>query len=234
MQLLLRKEDAEWLNSPAPADPQCSETVPLLPATLLNAGETSLATNDEAASEASSESDDNIFSDVSTESNASESCASDCCCEAPTPKQPRVRTKRERLLAYLDYGAAFEKADESTFARNVIDNIFRYTISRVPRLLVRARTSGCTSVNTFVASESLNEEECERLWRALKYNNAQQEGKITVDVIRNAICDAENEQEDRTGAFIDLLGGKVYKSPLDKELSDVGWNHFYCFVSSHV
>ena len=188
---------------------------------------------DETASfsEASSDTEENVFSDASTETASSVSCTSECC-QTPPPEVSKAPSHRQKVLAYLGYATCFpEDSRDRELASKIIDNIFRYIISRIPRLLVRARQAGCTTVECFLTSAELEDEDYARLWRALKYSNLYQEGKITVEVIRSAICNAENSITERKGPFIELLGGKVWKASLDVELSTEGYDHFYRFVS---
>ena len=243
MQLLLSKEKAEWLEVPAPMGPDCNDGSAISLNVELPGGPPSPFSDEDTLSTATSDQDEErIFSDVSTEAetDSSASCTSDCC--QPSEKlSTRVSliqrpTYRDQVLAYLGYASYFCDCDaDFHVASRTMDNIFRYVISRIPRLLVRARAAGCMTVQCFLASDALSEEEHARLWRALKYNNVNQEGKITVDVIRNAICDAENDNDldhgGREGEHIELLGGKVWKTPLETEVTLRGWNHFYRFVS---
>lgn len=113
-----------------------------------------------------------------------------------------------------------------------MDRVFRYTISRIPSLLVRAKSANCPSVMCFLESKNLQENEYARLWRGLKYNNVHAEGKLSVNAIRNAMYDAENEDREHTGPGLDLLGGKVWKEPVLGDLSRRAWDHFYRFVSA--
>ena len=112
----------------------------------------------------------------------------------------------------------------------MLDNLFRFVISRIPRVLLRARHAQCDSVRAFIESDALEEEEYARLWRALKYTNINQEGKITVEIIRNAICDSEIEGIQRQGAYVEILGDRVWKAPLASEMSVDGWDSLYRFV----
>ena len=242
-QLLLSREKAEWLEVPLPMGPDCNDGPAISPHLELPGGPTSPFSDEDTLSTATSDPDEErIFSDVSTEAetDSAASCTSDCCqpSEKPSTRVALIQrpTYRDQVLAYLSYSTYFCDCDaEFRVASQTMDNIFRYVISRIPRLLVRARAAGCTTVQCFLASDALSEEEHARLWRAFKYNNVNQEGKITVDVIRNAICDAENEDDldycGREGERIELLGGKVWKTPLETELTLRGWNHFYRFVS---
>lgn len=237
LQLLVKKEQADWLDIPSTPGPLCQDE----PA-ILSGFQPALDVEPVASSEDSSDigsigddGQDTVFSDVSS-SSSSVSCTSECCAP-PSPaagKLIKIPTHREKVLAYLGYATYFANAEEGTdysLASKTMDSIFRFVISRIPRLLVRARAAGCASVQCFLASDELAEEDFARLWRALKYNNVHQEGKLTVQTVRNAISDAENEdKQGRKGPHIELLGGKVWKVPLDTELSAAGYDHFYRFV----
>lgn len=70
--------------------------------------------------------------------------------------------------------------------------------------------SGGSQTQSFLASGQLEEDDYARMWRALKYTNLNQEGKANSQVVRNPICDAENQDfDERKGQFIELLGGKL-------------------------
>jgi len=228
-QLLLTAEKAEWLQAPAAPAPTCDEDfafVPAIPSPPLTTTSTSNSTEDSG-----SESDASISSDTAASETASSvSCASSCCQPASPPKPPSAR---DRLLAYQQYSSHFVGDPHmATLAQATIDNIFRYVISRTPRLLVRARRSQLNTVTSFLTGDELQEVDFDRLWRALKYSNIHQVGKITVDVLRNAICNAEDEQPESEGAFIEILGGKVWETANAADLSEDGWDLFYRLVGT--
>lgn len=175
------------------------------------------------------EAEEDLFSDVESKSGSSDSCTSPCCQPATLPT-PAPAPYRGRVLAYLDFPAFMLKEDDKAFASIYMDNIIRYAISRIPSLLVRAKRADCASVACFLDGGDLQEAEYARLWRGLKYNNVHAEGKLTVQVIKNAICDAENISSERAGPSIDLLGGRVWRDGLKIDLSRTAWDHFYRFV----
>lgn len=234
LQLLKQTEKAGWLDHHVPLDPVCEDVLPLPesklslettpPSPSLSASDTSYA---DIVSPSIQDSNEELFSDLDSDSASSNSCQS-ACCEKITA---RPLTYRSRVLAYLDFPDYFAEEEDKSYAIRYMNNIFRYTISRVPSLLVRARTAACPSVTCFLERQDLQEAEFGRLWRALKYNNVHAEGKLSVNAVRNALCDAEYEDEERKGPCIDLLGGKVWKDALQHDLSRRGWDHFYRFVS---
>lgn len=184
------------------------------------------ASQDTASSRDADDAED-VFSDVESRSGSSDTCTSHCC-EKAASNPP---TYRDRVLAYLDYHTYFTEDEDKVFATKYMDNILRYTISRTPSLLVRAKNASCPSVSCFLNSEDLQEPEFARLWRGLKYNNVHPEGKLSVNTIRDALCDAEGSDNTRKGAYIELLGSKVWKDSLKIDLSRRAWDHFYRFVS---
>lgn len=229
---------------PVASGPQCDEPVKVPASNSNDANDTPCNTLSavvaldlcDSGSEASLDDNDQdgVFSDVSAETDSSISCTSDCC-QSAVMNEAKPPTTLDRLLAYLNFPFLFDGSlSEAVLAASFIDNLFRYVISRIPRLLVRARSSEHASVRDFLTCEALHEDDHGRLWRAMKYNNIHQEGKMTVGTIRNAICDAEQGDMQRDGACIDLLGGKVWKTASTCDLSDDGWNLFYRFVSAHV
>lgn len=238
-QLLKQNEQAGWLDRHIPVDPICDDAAPAVPSKIslepvsLAASPSLLDISDSIEDIASSmsasqdETEEELFSDVEDESASSTSCSSACCETVP----PLPVTYRTRVLAYLDFASYFTDEADKSFATTYMDNIFRYVISRIPSLLIRARSANCPSVVCFLESDHLQEAEFGRLWRGLKYNNVHAEGKVSVDSVRNALCDAENDTRTRSGAYIDLLGGKVWKDPASDDLSRRAWDHFYRFVS---
>jgi hypothetical protein len=182
---------------------------------------TGLSVSDDAEEE-------EIFSDTESRSGSSDSCTSTCC-QIPTPAPV---THKSRVLAYFEYPNAFACEMDKSLAEVYMACIFRYAISRVPSLLVRSRSVHCPSVLCFLQGDVLQEEEYGRLWRALKYNNAHPEGKLSVATIRNAIYDAENSEDTREGTCMELLGGRVWKEARPGDLKRRGWDHFYRFVSN--
>lgn len=224
LQLLLRHEKAEWLS----AEPQpavfCQED--FSPPAIL---ETCDANSEDDCS-SDHEERENVFSDISTETASSVSCTEDCC--TGTSNGYRPSADRDHLLAYLNYPSVFGDSNTQHLAACTMDNIFRFVVSRIPRLLLRAREAAKVGVREFISGAYLEDEGCTLLWRAMKYHNVRNEGKITVEVLRNAICDAQHiDDTDRKGASIEILGGTVWKSSLSEELDSDGWNLFYRFVS---
>lgn len=208
-------------EEPASApEPKLSSTIDFSPSS------SSEPFSDEAGSSGAEDAAEEVFSETAS-SASSDSCASACCTKA-LDAPPNYES---RILAYLNYPACFIDAEDSLFASKYIDNLFRYAISRIPSLLVRARSADCPSVICFLSEDNLQEGEYARLWRGLKYNNVHPEGKLTVGAIRNALWDAEHEDEARKGACIELLGGKVWKDAMIGDLSRRAWDHFYRFVS---
>lgn len=212
--------------------PVCSDDTDI---STLDLGTSVVQRDKEDAASSSDHSDSDHLSSFSagdSSSSSSASCTSGCC-DTPLPKAPKTLTSQDKLLAYFDIASGFEVPGEADLAKGTIEGIFRHVISRIPRLLVRVLSLDLQSVQQLLQGDRLDMADYDRLWRAMKYTNVHQEGKITVQVVRNAICDAENvdREDERSGAFIVLLGGKVWKSPLDREMSPQGWNMFYRFVS---
>jgi hypothetical protein len=218
-------------------DPICDDAVPncsskpslepISPATSPSILDISDSIEDTASSASQGEAEEELFSDVENGSASSNSCNSACCEVTP----PRPLTYRTRVLAYLDFPSYFADEADKSFATKYVDNIFRYVVSRIPSLLIRARSANCPSVMCFFESDHLQENEFGRLWRGLKYNNVHPEGKLSVDAIRNALYDAESGIKTRSGPCVELLGGKIWKDAAANDLSRRGWDHFYRFVS---
>lgn len=219
-----------------PIDPICDDPTPILtskaslePASVSNpVSPASEVTSDDGTSQDTREqAEEDIFSDIESGSISSDSCTSTCCAEVSV----RTLTYRARVLAYLDFPSYFTEEVDQVFAAKYMNNIFRYVISRIPSLLVRAKNANCSEILCFLESEDLGEAEFGRLWRGFKYNNVHTEGKLSVNAIRNALSEAEGDMEDRTGPCLELLGGKVWKDGSQRDLSRRAWDHFYRFVS---
>lgn len=198
------------------------------PAANLLSPASDISSDGEASQEGRDDGAEDVFSDVESGSASSNSCTSTCCEDILV----RPLTYRARVLAYLNFPSYFNDEADQAFSAIYMDNIFRYVISRIPSLLVRAKGANCPSIACFLESEDLREEEFARLWRGLKYNNVHAEGKISVNAVRNSICDADcEEEEERKGPCLELLGGKVWKDACQRDLSRRAWDHFYRFVS---
>ena len=229
--LFVKQEQAEWLDIPLATGPICTEevAVPLVKAALQpqiladSVSSLELCSSDSDESESLDGSNSDGATDLDTASSVS--CTSDCC----QPPAPQQLTTRRRLQAYLNYSCLFSEPEDQQLAARTIDNIFRLVISRTPRLFVRIRSLNAQSVSEAV--DLLEEEDCGRLWRVLKHGNAISEGKINVDVLRSAISAAEQPDGPCNDACIELLGGRVYKTPSAAELSSQGWDMMYRFVS---
>lgn len=238
-------EKAQWLQVLPKPDPICEdEPTASLPSKIQVEPTSSISFTSPSDSglRSFSSSRDNIgspnsrFTDLdsdteaTSETNSTASCDSECCVAAT---RAEALSFRARVLAYLEYPSYFVDERDTVLAKEYLENIFRYVVSRTPRLLVRARNDNCDSVACFLENSELQEEDFARLWRALKYNNVLQEGKLSVQVIRDAIWEAENlVQGGRKGPYVDLLGGRVWKNSGETELSARGWDHFYRFVSA--
>ena len=126
---------------------------------------------------------------------------------------------------------------EQRFALDVLDGLLRYVISRVPRILVRAKSSSCAGVYAFLvdAENVLVDEDYHVLCRAATFDNVHRGGCITTRIARNVICEAENPAlqaaERASEEHIDLLGGRIWRKPLKKGLTPRGWDMVYRLVS---
>lgn len=145
---------------------------------------------------------------------------------------------RKRLLEYFPFMDRLdERPEEKAYSARIIDNIFRYVLSRHKRLLFHVRRlQDVKTVREFVEHESLQETQLKQLWEGMKmrgWHGIGREGKITIDVIKAAIEDADHPDDaPRDGFSIDVLGGKVWSKRLKSELSDRGWDRLYNLVSS--
>lgn len=137
-------------------------------------------------------------------------------------------------MNYLDFPSLFADDDAKNLAARTIDNLFRKVISRFPSLILRARASGYSSVREFIEDKDshLSEEDYARLWNGLKYSHGSKEGRLSVNTVRDAICEAENRDKmSKDTQGVDFLGGRVLKRALELDLSSSGWDLLYRFVS---
>lgn len=146
---------------------------------------------------------------------------------------------RTLLLGYYKYPEIFvSDPAEHQLAVKVIDNIFRYVLARHARLLFHVRRINVDNVRAFLEHESLETAQLKQLWEGMKmrgYHGIGKEGKITIDVLKAAIQDAEYPEDgQREGDFIEILGGKVWSKRLKGDVSERGWDHLYPFVSNKV
>jgi hypothetical protein len=237
LQLIIEEEDASWLSVLAPNDMQC--------------GEDEHEHDDDAHNHGHDHACDDVGCKSTHDSEGIQTLTKKTKALAVTPRRPVKRADveaaahayfaakdyRSRLLRYYDYPNQFsDRPGEQEYATRIIDNIFRYVLSRHKRLLFHVRRTNATSVRGFLEDEAVQEVQLQQLWEGMKmrgWHGIGKEGKISIEVIKAAVEDADfPDDAPREGESVEILGGRVWSRRLKSELSDRGWDHFYQFVSS--
>lgn len=160
--------------------------------------------------------------------------------EEPNPVEAQDRVKRLEVLEMLSLTgshASFLQDPRTSVERvRIIECLFRRLISRNKTLLVRAWRPGQFHVLRFFEDPG-----CCTLTNLVEvWENLQ---RTEVEDIKAAITDAHRAiaweesgagetEEGAAGQGIQLLGGWIYKTPLQRAMSASEWRHVYDLVSS--
>ncbi|BGP12271.1 hypothetical protein JCM10213_000034 [Rhodosporidiobolus nylandii] len=131
---------------------------------------------------------------------------------------------------------------------STIETLFRHVTLRIPSLATLALSSSLSSVPAFLdfLEKRLTDEEdtngvakdVERLWKALKFakvtpdgeKEEEEDGLLGVGVLVQAL-DVVFRSVGEEKEHVELLGGKVWKTPQQAEWPREAWDLFYQFIA---
>ncbi|GAA5975088.1 hypothetical protein JCM11641_000027 [Rhodosporidiobolus odoratus] len=186
------------------------------------------------------------FTNVEAENDAffASLCSTTACPPSPNDLLSRLR---RYLVPPTDLLPSIRPATWTV----TIEALFRHAILRVPSLATLAFSPELKSVAAFIdlleqriaLEEAGGTEEAEKLWKALKFakvsptgeeemeakESKQDGGLLGVGVLAEALDTVFSAHKE--GQHVLLLGGKVWKNPLQKKWPREAWDLFYQFVA---
>lgn len=169
------------------------------------------------------------------------------CCEDQLDPHGAAIDYLARLRRYLVQPADLSNTIRPSSWHSFISALFRYVVLRIPSLLLLALdpSSQILSVEQFL--DLLEERMCFHcegeitlLWRSMKFakgpivnTGRPEQGLLGVGVLADVLIDVFRDPAE-DGVHVDLLGGRVYKTPTSTPTAwEEYWDLFYSFASEN-